>query len=151
MHTNVLDFCCKVKNLTFLAETDIFFFKFSLQNCSANEDTMGGLPNMSGMMKQIQKMQERITKVQEELETKTVVGEAGGGMVKVTANGKQQLVSVKLEKEVVNPDDIEMLEDLFIAAANKALDEAGKMAQAEMGKATSGMIPNIPGLNLPGF
>jgi nucleoid-associated protein EbfC len=112
---------------------------------------MGELPNMSGMMKQIQKMQERISRVQEELETKTVVGEAGGGMVKVTVNGKQQLMKVELEKEVVNPEEIEMLEDLFIAAANKALDEAGKLAQAEMGKATSGMMPNIPGLNLPGF
>ncbi|MDH3252272.1 MAG: YbaB/EbfC family nucleoid-associated protein [Ignavibacteria bacterium] len=112
---------------------------------------MAATPDMSGMMKQLQKMQERIAKVQEELEAKTVLGESGGGMVKVTANGKQQIVKVQIDKEVVDADDIEMLEDLVIAATNKALEEAGKMAQEEMGKVTSGMIPNIPGLNLPGF
>lgn len=112
---------------------------------------MAGLPNMAGMMKQIQKMQEKMSQVQEGLETKTVLGEAGGGMVKVTANGKQHLVKIEIDKEVVNPEDIEMLEDLILAAANKALDEAGKMAQEEMSKVTSGMLPNIPGLNLPGM
>jgi nucleoid-associated protein EbfC len=112
---------------------------------------MSATPNMSGMMKQLQKMQERMAKVQEELELKTVIGESGGGMVKVTANGKQQVVKVQIDKEVVNADDVEMLEDLVIAATNKALEEAAKMAQEEMGKVTSGMIPNIPGLNLPGF
>ena len=106
---------------------------------------MAGLPNMSGMMKQIQKMQEKMAQVQEELEAKTVVGEAGGGMVKVTANGKQQLVKVQIDKEVVNPDDVEMLEDLVLAATNKALEDSAKMAQEEMAKATSGMLPNIPG------
>ena len=112
---------------------------------------MAGLPNMAGMMKQIQKMQEKMSQVQEGLEAKTVVGESGGGMVKVTANGKQHLVKIAIEKEVVNPEDIEMLEDLVLAAANKALEDAGKMAQEEMSKVTSGMLPNIPGLNLPGF
>jgi DNA-binding YbaB/EbfC family protein len=72
-------------------------------------------------------------------------------MVKVTANGKQHLTSISIDKEVVNPGDIEMLEDLVLAAANKAIDDAGKMAQEEMAKATNGMLPNIPGLNLPGF
>lgn len=110
-----------------------------------------GMPNMAGMMKQVQKMQEKIAQVQQELESKTVVGEAGGGMVKVTVNGKQQLVTVQIEKEVVNPEDIEMLEDLIIAATNKALEDAGKMAQEEMAKVTGGMLPNIPGLNLPGL
>jgi DNA-binding YbaB/EbfC family protein len=112
---------------------------------------MAGMPNMAGMMKQVQKMQEKMARVQEELENKTMVGEAGGGMVKVTANGKQHLVKIEIDKEVVNPADIEMLEDLVLAAANKALDDAGKMAQEEMAKATSGMLPNIPGLNLPGM
>lgn len=112
---------------------------------------MKGLPNMAGMMKQVQKMQEKMAQVQEELETKTAIGEAGGGMVKVTANGKQHIVKIQIDKEVVNPDDVEMLEDLVVAATNKALDEAGKMAQEEMAKVTSGMLPNIPGLNLPGF
>jgi hypothetical protein len=112
---------------------------------------MAGMPNMQGMMKQIQKMQETMARIQAELETKTVVGESGGGMVKVTANGKQHLVRIQIDKEVVDPADIEMLEDLLLAAANKALDDAGKMAQEEMAKATSGMLPNIPGLNLPGL
>lgn len=112
---------------------------------------MKGMPNMAGMMKQVQKMQERMAQVQQELEQKTVTAEAGGGMVKVTANGKQQLVKIQIDKEVVSPDDVEMLEDLVLAAANKAIDDAAKMAQEEMAKATSGMLPNIPGLNLPGM
>jgi DNA-binding YbaB/EbfC family protein len=112
---------------------------------------MTGMPNMAGMMKQVQKMQEKMARVQEELEQKTVVGEAGGGMVKVTVNGKQHLVKIQIDKEVVNPADVEMLEDLILAASNKALDDAGKMAQEELARATSGMLPNIPGLNLPGL
>ena len=112
---------------------------------------MPAMPNMMGMMKQIQKMQEKMAEVQQELEGKTVVGEAGGGMVKVTVNGRQQLVKVAIEKEVIDPADPEMLEDLIVAATNKALEEAARMAQEEMAKVTSGLLPNIPGLNLPGM
>jgi hypothetical protein len=112
---------------------------------------MKGLPNLTGVMKQVQKMQEKMAQVQEDLEQKTVTAEAGGGMVKVTANGRQRIVKMVMDKEVVNPNDIEMLEDLVLAATNKALDDAAKMAQEEMSKATTGLLPNIPGLNLPGM
>jgi len=112
---------------------------------------MPGPPNMSGMMKQLQKFQEKMAQVQEQLEGKTIVAEAGGGAVKVTANGKQRVVRIQIEKDVVNSQDVEMLEDLILAATNKALEDSGRMAQDELAKVTNGMLPNIPGLNLPGF
>jgi nucleoid-associated protein EbfC len=109
------------------------------------------MPNMQGMMKQVQKLQEKMAQVQAELEQKTVSADAGGGMIRVTVNGKQQVVSIRIEKEVVNPEEIDMLEDLVVSAVNKGLEESQRMAQEEMQKVTAGVLPQIPGLNFPGL
>ncbi len=102
------------------------------------------MKGMGNMMKQAQKLQSKMLKMQEELAGKTVEASSGGGMVNVVANGRQQLVDIRIEKEVVDPDDVEMLQDLVLAAANDALDKAQEMVSSEMGKLTGGM--NIPGL-----
>ncbi len=99
---------------------------------------------MKNMMKQAQKLQKKMLKTQEELATKTVEASAGGGMVKVIANGGQKIESIVLEKEVVDPEDVEMLQDLVMAAVNDALNKAQEMVSSEMGKLTGGL--NIPGL-----
>jgi DNA-binding YbaB/EbfC family protein len=95
-------------------------------------------------MKQAKKMQEKIASIQEELAGKTVEATAGGGMVTVVVNGKFELLSVKIDKEVVNPEDVEMLQDLIAAAVNEGIRKAQEMAAAEMSKITGGF--NIPGL-----
>jgi len=105
--------------------------------------------NMQGMLKQIQKMQADMAKVQAELENKTVTEESGGGMVKVVANGKKEIISINIDDEVAKGGDKDMLEDLIVAAVNKALQSAGKMAEEEMASITKGMLP--PGLNIPGL
>ena len=102
------------------------------------------MKNMGKMMKQAQQLQNKMTKLQEEMADKTVEATAGGGMVKVVANGKQEIVSVHIEKEVVDPDDVEMLQDLIVAAVNDALSRSQAMVSEEMNKLTGGM--NIPGL-----
>ena len=102
------------------------------------------MKGMGNMMKQAQKMQSKMVKMQEELSNKTVEATAGGGMIKVVANGKQQIVSIDIEKEVVDPDDIEMLQDLVLAAINDALAKSQEMVSGEMSKITGGM--NITGL-----
>jgi len=96
------------------------------------------------LMKQAQKMQQEMSRIQEEVKKKTVEASAGGGMVTVIANGAMEIVSIKVEPDVVNPDDIEMLQDLIVAATNEALRRAQQMVTEEMGKVTGGL--NIPGL-----
>ncbi|MCU0604670.1 MAG: YbaB/EbfC family nucleoid-associated protein [Desulfobacterales bacterium] len=102
------------------------------------------MKGMGDMMKQAQKLQARMLKMQEELAEKTVESAVGGGMIKVVANGRQQVVSIRIEKEVVNPEDVEMLQDLVLAAVNDALAKSQEMVSSEMGKLTGGL--KLPGL-----
>lgn len=99
---------------------------------------------MAGIMKQAQKMQEQMAKIQAEAATKTVESTAGGGMVTAVVNGKQQLVSLRIEEDVVDPSDIEMLQDLIIAAVNEGMKKSQESVASEMSKLTGGL--NIPGL-----
>jgi hypothetical protein len=100
--------------------------------------------NMNNMMKQVQKMQKQMGEVQAELETKEVEATAGGGAIKAVVNGKKELLNIEIQPEVVDPEDIEMLQDLIIAAVNEAIKKAEEMMEKEMGKITGGM--NIPGM-----
>jgi len=102
------------------------------------------MKGMGNMMKEAQKLQARMLKMQEELAEKTVESAVGGGMVKVVANGRNQVVSIRIEKEVVNPEDVAMLQDLILAAVNDALTKSQEMVATQMGKLTGGL--NIPGL-----
>jgi nucleoid-associated protein EbfC len=99
---------------------------------------------LGNIMKQAQQMQAKIARVQQELEDKEVEATAGGGMVTARANGKQQLLDLKIEKDVVDPEDVEMLQDLILAAVNEAMKKSQEMIQSEMSKVTGGM--NIPGM-----
>jgi DNA-binding YbaB/EbfC family protein len=102
---------------------------------------------MGQLIKQAQQFQSKMAKLQEELSDKTVEASAGGGMVTVVANGKQEIVSIHIDQEVIDPDDPEMLQDLIMAAVNDALSSAKTMMNEEMGKLTKGLnIPGIPGL-----
>lgn len=103
-----------------------------------------GKPDMNSLMRQAQKMQEQMKAKQEELEATEYSGSASGGLVNVVMTGKHQVTSVKIKPEAVDPDDVEMLEDLVAAAFNDACRQADEAAETEMGKLTGGM--NIPGL-----
>lgn len=100
--------------------------------------------NMNNLMKQAQQMQKRMLDIQEELATRTVEATVGGGMVTAVANGQQELVSLSISPEVVDPNDIEMLEDLIVAAVNEARHQAQELMNQEMSKLTGGV--KIPGL-----
>ena len=99
---------------------------------------------MGNLMKMAQQAQKQMAQLQEELAEKTIEAGAGGGMVTATVNGKQELISIRIEKDVVDPQDVEMLQDLIVAAVNEALRKAQEMISGEMNKITGGM--NIPGL-----
>ncbi len=99
------------------------------------------------LMKEVQRMQSEMARIQEEVKNKTVEASAGGGMVTAVANGAGEILSIKIEKEVVNPNDIEMLQDLVVAAINEALKRSREMMEEEMSKLTGGIkLPDIGGL-----
>lgn len=102
------------------------------------------MKDIGGIVKQAQKLQAKMAKMQEELADRTVESSAGGGMVTVVANGKQEIVSIKIEPEVVDSKDVDMLQDMILAAVNEALKRSQEMMQEEMGKLTGGL--KIPGL-----
>ena len=102
------------------------------------------MKNLAGMMKQAQKLQAKMVEMQAELGNRTVSAQAGGGMVEAVVNGRQELVSLRIDPEVAVPDDVEMLQDLILAALNEALNRSREMMDAEMSKLTGGM--QIPGL-----
>ncbi len=101
-------------------------------------------PNMNKMLKQVQKMQAEMMRLQEELGNRTVEATAGGGAVKAVVNGKQELVALEIRPEAVDPEDVEMLVDLILTAVNGALNQSREMVTREMGKLTGGL--NLPGL-----
>ena len=103
--------------------------------------------NIGQMLKQMQQLQSKMQEVQTELESAEVEGSSGGGMVKVVANGKNEIVSVVIDPEVVDKDDVEMLQDLIVAAVNQAREKVQEMQSEKMSGLTGGL--NIPGLNLP--
>ena len=109
----------------------------------------GGFPGMPGgnmqqMLKQAQRMQANIAKLQEELEAREYEASAGGGMVNVRANGKKELLSIEIKPEAVDPEDVEMLQDMIMAAVNEAIRSVGELANKQMGAITGGL--NIPGM-----
>lgn len=102
------------------------------------------MKNMGNMMKQMQKMQKDMAKEQEQLKEETIEATAGGGMVKVIASGEKRILDIQINEEAVDPDDVEMLEDLVLAATNEALSKVDALVEERMGKYTKGM--NIPGM-----
>ena len=107
----------------------------------------GAMPgNMANLMKQAQKMQKQMEEQQKEMETKEFTATAGGGAVEVVVSGKREVVKVKLQEEVVDPDDIEMLEDLIVAATNEALKKVEEASASAMSKLTGGLGGGMPGM-----
>ena len=107
----------------------------------------GGFPgggNMNNMMKQMQKLQKQMENLEEELKNQEVTASSGGGAVEATVNGKKELIRIKIDEAVVDPEDVGMLEDLVLTAVNSAMDEADNIANKRMGELTGGL--NIPGL-----
>ncbi len=105
--------------------------------------------DMAKMMNQVQELQAKLEEAKDNLGSVKVSAEAGAGMVKATVNGKKQVISLEIDEDLFRPDDKQMVQDLVIAAINKALGEVGTAAEAELKKITEQMLPNMP--NIPGF
>lgn len=106
-------------------------------------------PQFQQLVKEMQKIQKKLEETQKQLEEKTVTVQVGGGMVTVTANGKQEILSIEIEDELINPEEKEMLKDLIVAGVNEALKKSKEMVEEELAKITGGL--KFPGLNLPGL
>lgn len=111
---------------------------------AGKKPSAGGQASMQKQLQQVQQMQRKMEEMQQELEDKEIEATAGGGAVSVTVNGKKQITAIQLKPEVVDPEDIEMLQDLIMVAANEALRQMEELSQNEMGKLTGGL--SIPGL-----
>ncbi|RZK97875.1 MAG: YbaB/EbfC family nucleoid-associated protein [Hymenobacter sp.] len=107
--------------------------------------------DMMGMMGKVKELQDKMQQAQAQLQHITATGEAGGGLVRATANGHRHLLRLDIDPSLLTPEDREMLPDLIVAAANKALDAAAEQAKQEMQRQTSGLLPNLPGLDLNGM
>jgi hypothetical protein len=111
----------------------------------------GNMADMMGLMGKMKDLQSRMKEAQDQLVTITQTAESGGGMVKATVNGQKVVIGLDIDKDLVNPNDKEMLQDLIVAAVNKALDSIEPKIKEHLQKATDGVLPNIPGLDLGSF
>ena len=116
-----------------------------MENYFRMEDDSMNRPGIADILKQVQKLQDQVLQAQEGLGNLRAEASAGGGMVTAVANGKQEILQLHIDKQAVDPADLEMLEDLIVAAVNLALAKAQELAKAEMSKATGGMLPNLMG------
>ncbi|NBA85077.1 YbaB/EbfC family nucleoid-associated protein [Emticicia sp. CRIBPO] len=107
-----------------------------------------GMFDMMGMMGKVKEMQAKMQEAQDKLEDIIAEGEAGAGMVKATVNGKKKVLKLEIEPDIVNASEVAILQDLIVAAVNKALEEVEQKSKAEMQKMTEGMLPSIPGMDL---
>ena len=107
--------------------------------------------DLTGMMGKVKELQDKMQQAQQEIQHITATGEAGGGLVRATANGHRKILKLEIDESLLTPQDRDMLADLVVAAVNTALDEAAELAAQELKRKTSGLMPNVPGLDLSGF
>lgn len=107
--------------------------------------------DLTGMMGKVKELQDKMQQAQQELQHITATGEAGGGLVRATANGHRKLLKLDIDETLLTPQDRDMLADLVVAAVNKALEEATELGRQELQRQTSGLMPNVPGLDLSNF